>query len=104
MGTDVLTFSSPYGGVAMARITLDDGREFPTLDGTTPLGWDPGSYLTWGEAAKGYPKIKAILQELRYEALQRERNSALRGSFDRMLGRASKTMLELVEAEISRRG
>lgn len=85
------------------RIKLDDGREFPTADGVTPLSWPLGSHYTWAEQAKGYPAIKAVLVEMSDAEIERERGETVKASFDKLFGHANRDMLALLDAEIERR-
>ena len=87
----------------MARITLDDGREFPTHDGVTPLSWPIGSHFTLQDEREGYPRCKAVLAETSDEQLAAYRYENLTASFDKLFGHVAKRLLVLIDAEIDRR-
>ena len=87
----------------MARITLDDGREFPTHDGVTPLSWPIGSHFTLQDEREGYPRCKAVLAETSDEQLAAYRYENLTTSFDKLVGHVAKRLLVLIDAEIDRR-
>ena len=85
------------------RITLEDGRQFPTHDGITPLSWPLASHFTLQDEREGYPRCKAVLAEMSDEQLEKERSENVRASFDRLFGHNAKRLLKLIEAEIAAR-
>ena len=85
------------------RIKLEDGREFPTHDGVTPLSWPVGSHFTLQDEHERYPRCKAVLAETSDEQLERDRFENLRASFNPIFGHNAKRLLVLIEAEIERR-
>lgn len=85
------------------RITLTDGREFPTHDGVTPLSWPIGSHFTLQDEREGYPRLKAVLAETSDAQLEKDRFENLKASFGRVFGHNAKRLLVLIESEIERR-
>ena len=84
------------------RIKLEDGREFPTHDGVTPLSWPIGAHFTLQDEREGYPRCKAVLAETSDEQLERDRVENAKASFG-LFGHNARRLLVLIEAEIDRR-
>jgi hypothetical protein len=85
-------------------VELQDGRVFPTY-GEETLAWNIGLYMTLTEERLGFPRAKAVITAMRVyrpDQLSRERSSALRGSFDKIFGRASAQLLKLIDESNTR--
>lgn len=92
-----------YGtGINLSRVTLEDGRVFPSYEGK-PLAWDFFLYDSWEEEKQGYPRAKAVLCELSDDELRASYRTYLKASFNQMFGHAAGKMLVLIEAEMNRR-
>lgn len=82
---------------------MEDGREFPTHDGVTPLSWPLGSHFTLQDEREGYPRCKAVLCEMSNEQLEREYRENIKASFDKLFGHNAKRLLALIKEERERR-
>jgi len=83
-------------------ITLEDGRVFPSFNGEA-LAWSPGLYHTTFEERIGFPRMRAVLSEMKVEDVIKERNELIRDSFNKLFGHNAKIMLAVVEEELERR-
>ena len=82
-------------------ITLDDGRTFPSLDGT-PLPWVLQN--TWEDQEAGFPKLRAVIRAMRDHRpneLLRERERLAKDSFNKLFGHNAETVLRVVNEELT---
>lgn len=76
-----------------------NGNPFPEFEGEA-LSWSIGAYDTINEQHAGYPRMRTVIRamhEYRPEQLETERRSLVRGSFDRVFGRAAKAQLKIID-------
>jgi hypothetical protein len=75
---------------------------FPQYEGK-PLSWSIGLYFTYGEEAKGYPRMRAVIRamiEHRPEQIEHERREMWRATSDRLFGHQAEKCLAVIEQEM----
>ncbi len=85
------------------KMTLEDGRVVPSLDGVEALSWDASIYFTASEERTGYTRVRMVLSEMDVEQLGREYRDAIKGCFG-LFGSAGGKYFKLVETEVVSRG